>query len=44
MLFNGNFDAMTILRINGVIDAFENSLDEMAKVARIVRTIALKES
>jgi len=27
-----------------VIDAFENSLDEMAKVARIVRTIALKES
>jgi predicted phosphate transport protein (TIGR00153 family) len=44
MLFNGNFDAMTILRINGVIDAFENSLDEMAKVARIIRTIALKES
>lgn len=44
MLFSGNFDAMTILRINGVIDAFEDSLDEMAKVARIIRTIALKES
>ncbi|MFM8502385.1 MAG: DUF47 domain-containing protein [Actinomycetota bacterium] len=44
MLFSGNFDAMAILRINGVIDAFEDSLDEMAKVARIIRTIALKES
>lgn len=44
MLFNGNFDAMTILRINAVIDNFENSLDEMARVARTIRTIALKES
>lgn len=44
MLFSGNYDAMTILRINGVIDAFEDSLDEMAKIARIIRTIALKES
>jgi predicted phosphate transport protein (TIGR00153 family) len=44
MLFSGNFDAMTILRIDGVIDAFEESLDEMARVARIVRTIAIKES
>ena len=44
MLFSGNFDAMTILRINGVIDAFEESLDEMARVARVIRTIALKES
>lgn len=44
MLFSGNFDALTILRINGVIDAFEESLDEMARVARIIRTIALKES
>ena len=44
LLFSGNFDAMTILRINGVIDAFEESLDEMARVARTIRTIALKES
>jgi uncharacterized protein Yka (UPF0111/DUF47 family) len=44
MLFSGNFDALTILRINGVIDAFEESLDEMAHVARTIRTIALKES
>lgn len=44
MLFNGNFDAMTILRINAVIDNFEDSLDEMARVARTIRTIALKES
>ena len=43
-LFSGNYDAMTILRINPVIDAFEESLDEMARVARIIRTIALKES
>ena len=44
LLFSGNFDAMAILRLNGVIDSFEESLDEMAKVARTVRTIALKES
>lgn len=43
-LFSGNFDALTILRVNGVIDAFEESLDEMARVARIIRTISLKES
>lgn len=44
LLFSGNFDAMAILRLNGVIDAFENSLDEMAHVARVIRTISLKES
>lgn len=44
LLFSGNFDAMAILRLNGVIDAFEESLDQMAHVARIVRTISLKES
>jgi uncharacterized protein Yka (UPF0111/DUF47 family) len=43
-LFSGNYDAMYILRVNPVIDAFEDSLDEMARVARIIRTIALKES
>ena len=44
LLFSGNFDAMTILRINAVIDRFEDSLDELARVARTIRTIALKES
>lgn len=44
LLFSGNFDAMTILRVGSVIDLFEDSLDEMARVARTIRTIALKES
>jgi len=43
-LFGGSFDAMTILRVDRVIDQFENSLDEMTRAARVVRTIALKES
>lgn len=44
MLFGGTYDAMTILRIAGVIDLFEDSLDQMARVARVLRTISLKES
>lgn len=43
-LFDGSFDAMTVLRIQGVIEQLEESLDRMAAVARIMRTIALKES
>ena len=43
-LFSGQFDAMSVLRIEGVINYFEDSLDEMARVARIIRTISLKES
>lgn len=43
-LFGGAFDAMTILRVASVIDLFEDSLDEMARVARTIRTISLKES
>lgn len=35
---------MTVLRLESVIDLFEDSLDEMARVARTIRTIALKES
>jgi hypothetical protein len=35
---------MTILRVIGTIDQFEESLDHMAKVARVIRTIALKEN
>ena len=44
LLFSGEFDAMTVLRIEGVVNLFEDSLDNMAKVARVVRSISLKES
>lgn len=44
LLFDGSFDAMEVLRIEGVIDQLEESLDHMAKVARVIRTISLKES
>ena len=44
LLFSGQFDAMSVLRIEGVINFFEDSLDEMARVARVIRTISLKES
>lgn len=43
-LFDGSYKAMEVLRIQGVFEAMEESLDHMADVARIVRTIALKES
>ena len=43
-LYDGTVDAMTILRVTGTIDQFEESLDHMAKVARVIRTISLKES
>ncbi len=43
-LFDGSYDAMTVLRIQGVFEQLEESLDRMAAVARIMRTIALKES
>ena len=33
-----------VLRIVGVIDLLEDALDQMAKVARTIRTIELKES
>lgn len=43
-LFDGSYDAMTVLRIQGVFEHLEESLDRMAAVARIMRTISLKES
>ena len=43
-LFSGEYDAMTLLRVEGVIDQLEESLDFLAKVARVIRTISLKES
>ena len=44
LLFSGSYDAMNVLRIQGVIDQLEESLDEMSRVARVIRTIAIKES
>lgn len=44
LLFSGQYDAMNVLRIQGVIDQLEESLDEMSHVARVIRTIAIKES
>ena len=43
-LFDGSYKAMDVLRYQGVLDKMEESLDDMADVARIIRTIALKES
>lgn len=43
-LFDGDYKAMEVLRQQGVFEKLEESLDCMADVARIVRTIAIKES
>jgi predicted phosphate transport protein (TIGR00153 family) len=43
-LFSGDYDALTVLRVQGVVDSLEASLDHMAKVARIVRSVASQES
>ena len=42
-LFSGEFDALTVLRVQGVVDGLEDSLNNMAKVSRIVRSIASQE-
>ncbi len=43
-LFSGEFDALTVLRLQGVVEQLEESLDQMARVARVVRSIASQES
>ncbi len=43
-MFDGEYKAMDVLRLQGVFDKMEESLDCMANVARIIRTISLKES
>lgn len=43
-LFSGDFDALTVLRVQGVVESLEASLDHMARVARIVRSVASQES
>lgn len=43
-LFDGTYDAMTVLRIQGVIEELEHSLNRMYHVSRLVRGISLKES
>ena len=42
-LFSGDYDALTVLRVEGVINALEESLNNMARVARIVRSVASQE-
>ena len=41
LLFNGSYPAMDVLRIVGVVDLFEDSLDDMARVARAVNSLNL---
>ena len=43
LLFNGSYQAMDVLRIVGVVDLFEDSLDDMARVARAVNSLNLNK-
>ena len=43
-LYSGEYDALTVLRLQGVVEQLEESLDLMARVARVVRSIAAQES
>lgn len=39
LLFNGSYEAMDVLRIVGIINLFEDSLDDMARVARSINSL-----
>jgi predicted phosphate transport protein (TIGR00153 family) len=43
-LFNGDYDALTVLKLKDVIDQLEYSADAFEKVANTVETIVVKES
>lgn len=43
-LFNGDFDALTVLKLKEVVDQLEAAADAFEHVANIVETIAVKES
>jgi predicted phosphate transport protein (TIGR00153 family) len=43
-LFNGEYDALTVLKLKDVIDQLEFAADAFEKVANTVETIAVKES
>jgi hypothetical protein len=43
-LFNGDFDALTVLKLKEVVDELEAAADAFEHVANTVETIAVKES
>jgi predicted phosphate transport protein (TIGR00153 family) len=43
-LFSGEYDALTVLKLKGVVDALELAADNFEHVANAVEQIALKES
>jgi uncharacterized protein Yka (UPF0111/DUF47 family) len=43
-LFNGEYDALTVLKLKDVIDQLEYAADAFEKVANSVETVAVKES
>jgi len=43
-LFNGDFDALTVLKLKEVVDQLEAAADAFEHVANTVETIAVKES
>src|SRR4051794_13945406 len=42
-LFNGQFDALTVLKLKDVVDSLEAAIDAFETVANIVEQIAVKE-
>jgi uncharacterized protein Yka (UPF0111/DUF47 family) len=43
-LFNGDYDALTVLKLKDVVDQLEFAADAFEKVANSVETVAVKES
>jgi uncharacterized protein len=43
-LFNGQYDALTVMKLKDVVDALEGAIDAFETVANIVEQIAVKES
>jgi uncharacterized protein len=43
-LFDGEYDALTVLKLKDVVDALEEAADAFEHVANTVETIVLKES
>jgi len=43
-LFSGEFDALTVLKLKGVVDSLELAADHFEQVANAIEQIALKES
>ncbi|NUU24614.1 MAG: DUF47 domain-containing protein [Streptomycetaceae bacterium] len=43
-LFSGKYDALTVLKLKGIVDALEEAADGFEHVANTVETITVKES